>query len=251
MNSRLRTLMRVAAVGTMVLLADATQAATITIGGGTPNASPDNTVTTWARSDQPAKNESDGIIFPGQLGNGHTLRGFIAFDLSAIPVGQVITSVTVVLYGDKVDTSSANDAGTLNLLDASVQPFTNDLTWETYDGTNAWTAVGGDFTGTLSSIVGIRSTDTVTDSAHTFASTTALIAAVQAAYDSSTDVRFGLDFDVNSAARNLVRFRGAQGNSDGTIAPSITIDYVPIPEPASVILLTMGGLCLIKGRRIN
>ena len=170
--------------------------------------------------------------------------------------------MTVDLYADREDTGSAATDGTLNLLDASAQPFTTGLTWNTYDGANAWTTPGGDTGAVLSSIVGISSDDVTFDdvndvpSQHTFASTTALVAAVQAAYDSGPGARaqFALDFALPASNdRNLLRFDAAaasetsEGTGNGGIGPSITIEYVP--EPGSLALLALGGLCVLTRRR--
>jgi hypothetical protein len=71
-------------------------------------------------------------------------RGLVKFDVSSIPSGTTIARATLYLYSYQV-TGSTGYYGAYAL----TRNFTaNGVTWNTYDGTNAWTTAGGDFNGT-------------------------------------------------------------------------------------------------------
>jgi hypothetical protein len=71
-------------------------------------------------------------------------RGLVKFDVTSIPTSTTITRATLYLYSYQVAGSSGY-YGAYPLTRA----FTDTTaTWNTYDGTNAWTTAGGDFNST-------------------------------------------------------------------------------------------------------
>ena len=68
-------------------------------------------------------------------------RGLVKFDVTSIPTSTTITRATLYLYSYQV-TGSTGAYGAYPL----TRTFTDTgATWNTYDGTNAWTTAGGDF----------------------------------------------------------------------------------------------------------
>jgi YD repeat-containing protein len=69
-------------------------------------------------------------------------RALEQFDISSIPKGSAILSSSLALWFEATTSSSPIEieAYALN----KEHPFTQNVTWNTYDGTHAWTAPGGD-----------------------------------------------------------------------------------------------------------
>jgi RHS repeat-associated protein len=86
---------------------------------------------------------SDNRLEIGSEGGGDTDRSLLRFDLSG-----VLPSDAVVLNADlgllQVDTSSSSHAQQLEV-HRLTRAFTSAVTWNKYDGTNAWTTAGGDY----------------------------------------------------------------------------------------------------------
>ncbi len=83
---------------------------------------------------------------PSAWGNA---RGILKFDLSSIPSGSTITSVTLSLYLYSTrgyDRTYCIHKVTKNWTESGV-------TWNKYDGTNNWTTSGGDYEATASATV--------------------------------------------------------------------------------------------------
>lgn len=77
------------------------------------------------------------------IGQGHFYRMLLEFDLSALPPGALIVSATLTLT--RVGgTTVATPTYYCRLLTRN--SWTSAMTWNRYDGTNAWTTVGGDHT---------------------------------------------------------------------------------------------------------
>jgi RHS repeat-associated protein len=68
-------------------------------------------------------------------------HAFLKFNLSSLPVGVVVLAAKLGLYVQAHSTTSAKAVGIYR----AIKPWTTSATWETYDGTHAWTNVGGDY----------------------------------------------------------------------------------------------------------
>lgn len=74
-------------------------------------------------------------------------HGLVQFDLSFIPAGSTIISATLKLYYCNWGTN--NPAGRTIAAYRLTQSWDEDsVTWNRYDGTNAWATAGGDYTTT-------------------------------------------------------------------------------------------------------
>jgi RHS repeat-associated protein len=68
-------------------------------------------------------------------------HGLLEFNLSSISQAAVITNAKLGLYVEAHSTSTAKAVGVYRV----TKPWTTGATWETYDGTHAWTTAGGDY----------------------------------------------------------------------------------------------------------
>jgi RHS repeat-associated protein len=68
-------------------------------------------------------------------------HALLNFDLSSLPVGYVVLDAKLGLYVQAHSTSAAKAVGVYRV----TKPWTTSATWNTYDGTHAWSAPGGDY----------------------------------------------------------------------------------------------------------
>jgi hypothetical protein len=179
---------------------------------------------------------------PGVRGN---LRGALAFDLSHIPTGSTIHSVSLTLNGNLV----VGDGGTyldfeLFKLDGDV--VETETTWNRASAGDDWSTPGGDFGGlSLSTLFGQDTTGV-----KEFVSTIAFVEAAQQALDQDQPLSMML---TALAAENLssswyMRFT-SDDNSNLAQRPTLNIQYsVAIPEPASAVVLLFAAMMLMARR---
>lgn len=209
----------------------------------------------FIRSDNTGSNTNTNVLLVGELASGAgNLRSLLSFDLSSPElVGATINSVTLTL---RLNDNSENDgtgnesAGglftiNLNLLDSD---FTETgATWNTSDGSTAWTTPGGDYSTLLSSSSGDLTVAT-TGTTFNFASSGDFVNAVTASVSSTLNLIVKLD-DETTTDRNVFRFTSSEptltGGVTSAFVPTLTIDYTAtvIPEPAGFALL--GGVAIL------
>jgi RHS repeat-associated protein len=68
----------------------------------------------------------------------HDHRSLVQFDVSAVPRDAVVLNATLELYLGSRTTTNLKQVGAYPV----VRPWTNGVTWNSYDGTNAWTSPG-------------------------------------------------------------------------------------------------------------
>ncbi|MEM6314786.1 MAG: DNRLRE domain-containing protein [Planctomycetota bacterium] len=207
----------------------------------------------WIREDNTGSNTSGStILFVGGLGNGSgspsATRSLLSFDLSTVPDLAVINSASLVLTIEANDASSVSSPGeTLSLQELTVTP-TVSSNWATSDGSTAWTTPGGDFLPTVLSTSNAGNPDTTSEGdLFTFASTIDFTAAVQGAVDGDDVLDLivsapGLEDD---ATRGLFRFNNGFTSASN---PTLSLDFTVIPEPASALMVGVGGALLLTRR---
>lgn len=209
----------------------------------------------------------------GGFGGGVGLRrGLLAFDLaSSIPAGAVIVSATLTLNCSRVPVLDSGNTRTHRLRRASASwgegtsdagvnnglgavPTAGDATWShTFFPGSFWSSAGGDFTGTVSSSVGVTGTGT-----YTFPSTPQLVADVQDMLASPAG-NFGWVLSGEEVASGTSRaFDSGEAPAYplyNGISPVLEVAYatgVPSLTPGSLALLVVLGLglgALLLGRR--
>ncbi|MFT4549775.1 MAG: hypothetical protein ACI8XO_000393 [Verrucomicrobiales bacterium] len=131
------------ALGTSVVAASAQT--TVTIGGNGGDDTAEVPVSTWFRSDGPDGTGQTKEAFIGGIADTHDFIGVLSFDLTDLAGATSVSSVMVRLpqEGEIFD----NRTGTLTSMAVTLTQLTiaptNSATWNTYDGTNAWTTPGG------------------------------------------------------------------------------------------------------------
>lgn len=173
------------------------------------------------------------------------MRAVMGFDLTGIPNGSVITSVTLDMVVDHTGgTVPAVNMHAINHATATVDEA--EVSWTEIQSGTSWASAGGDYDATvLSSISGWASGVTSVQ----FASTAALVSAVQASLDGGTPFEFILiapDAEASNSL-NYVYFQ-SDDHVDPNRHPVLTVGYTAVPEPVSLSLLTLGGLLLFKRR---
>ncbi len=202
------------------------------------------------------KSNGAGVdFFAGRSGHGDTLRGLVAFDLAAIPVGATVDSASLTITINTPNASHTNTVDLHRLLadwgqglssagrgqGGGALATTGDATWNfrflnTPD--SAWATSGGDFAGAVSAF------DFITGSSGTAVFSSAGLAADVQAWVNGTAGNFGwilvAEDEVTTGA--AIRFSTREAT---TGKPALTISYsvAAIPEPSTTAL--MAGACAL------
>jgi len=194
-------------------------------------------------------------FFAGDNATNVSRRGVIAFDLATIPAGSTINSVSLQLHMSQTN-SGPLDISLHRLLadwgegtsdapgsEGGGAPSTpGDATWlHTFFDTDLWSTPGGDFTAAASAIESVDQ-----PGFYVWDSTPDLVADVQAWHDDAP-LNFGwLVHGVEDAASSAKKF-DTRENPTESFRPMLMIDYTPVPEPASAVILAVW--LVAKGRR--
>ncbi len=203
---------------------------------------------------------SNGVgmhFFVGKIASGGIRRGLIRFDVSAIPAGSTINSVSMALSMDRSRGSTsyginmhrvtqAWGEGTSNAGTASdgtgVAATPGDATWlHTFHNTGLWTTPGGDFVSAVSA-------RTMVAGPNFYAwSGVGLVSDVQAWVNGALP-NYGwlmkTDETTNGTAKRFV-----SGDSTNTFqVPVLTVDYT-VPAPGALGLVGVASLGLARRRR--
>ncbi|WP_269526701.1 DNRLRE domain-containing protein [Coraliomargarita parva] len=209
------------------------------------------------RSDLPDNNYGTGTNFNGYIGttNGTSdLRQVFAFDLSGLaglgPDIQ-IDSVTMTLTQRGPDAGSTAATVDLSLYALTVGFTEGGVTWNTSEGSTAWTG-GGALGNELSTPI-TASTQGVRGTELTFASSSAFISEVSTVVGSGgvlyLDVLANVG-DLSERALINTYFREVEVNGEYVegYLPTLTIGYSIVPEPSTYALL-LGVICLLAVQR--
>lgn len=160
-------------------------------------------------------------------------RPVLAWDVSGIPLGAVVTSATLDFVIQSNGLSGATACGVYPMTHAETGGVvfvegtgtgtaTGDgATWLTTDGTTAWdSGGGGDINATFKSAFSVTSGETT----KSINATTAIQSALNTYRDSNGRIALLLKRDTESGASNLLRFWSLQA-AVGANRPTLTIVY--------------------------
>ena len=192
-----------------------------------------------------------GSLYVGQIGlnGGNALRrALLRFDVSTIPTGAIINTVTLGLtqtrhgglsVAENLElhrVSAAWGEGTSNGIGQGSAPTPGDATWNFRQfNTLSWTSPGGDFAATSGT-----TTIGIVDTAYTFATQPGLVADVQS-WVNNPSSNFGwlLKTATELNADGARQF----GSREIGAAPSLVINFTAVPEPSSIVFL--GAISLV------
>ena len=186
-------------------------------------------------------------VFAGRTAVGSRRRALVAFDLTGIPAGSVVSSATLhftlTLAPPTMDTqnvaihrlvASWGEAGSVALPPGGmgVQAEPGDATWgmSSYPE-RTWTTAGGDFAASASAVtsVGVE-----TDVDYAWGSTAAMVADVQAWVD-NPDLNHGWILIGNEAGSTTARRFASRENTTEAIRPRLVVEYTaPSAGPGAV-----------------
>ena len=164
-------------------------------------------------------------------------RGLVRFDLSGLPVGAVVTSVSL-NFTVIANASGGADIHALQRLNTGW--LENSATWLS-SGAAPWANAGGDYLSTPDATV------SVTDGTFTFSSTAALVGTVQAWIDNPASNNGWLLRSQNEGSgRNARRI----GTLEGSSPPILTVEY-SAPPAADFNVTSPGFFFSINGQSPN
>lgn len=182
-------------------------------------------------------------LFSGRTGTGEQRRALVAFDLSSIPPGSTITSAALTLHLSRSNSGpinydlrklladwgeGASDADSAEGQGAQAAP--GDATWwHTFYDTQSWTAAGGDFSATVSSITAVDSVPQF----ETWPSTAQMVADVQGWLDAPA-TNFGWIVRVAQPGGTTAKRFDSRQHADPAVRPQLVVDFVgPTDVPAA------------------
>lgn len=193
-------------------------------------------------------------MFAGRTNSDALRRALIAFDLSVIPAGSTINSVSLTLRMDRSlsgstmtrlhrtladwgeGTSAATDNG-----GGGAPASAGDATWiHRFSPASLWTTPGGDFLPTASANIPVGSIGNYTWS------TPAMAGDVQFWLSNPTS-NFGWTIVADEAVSGTA-MRFATREAAASIRPSLTVEYT-VPTPGTLGALALAGAGLARRRR--
>lgn len=173
-------------------------------------------------------------------------RGLIEFDIAGnIPSGATITGVSLTFNVSRTAPGAPTETHTLHIVTSDwgegsdgsgsnpgpgVAATAGAATWlHTFFNTSFWQTPGGDFSSTVSA-----SADIGSPQAYTFSSA-AMVSDVQNWLNGASN--FGWIVIGAESGATDARFFDSKDNANPASRPSLTVTFMPAPEPGSVVLL--------------
>ena len=169
----------------------------------------------------------------GTNGGGTLRRGLLRFDLTSIPVGSTVTSVSLRLYMSQTSGGASNcglhrvqqawgEGTSFAFGGGGTLPEPNDVTWtHRVWPTLQWSVPGGSYVGTASAVRSVNGAGT-----YTWASTAALVADVQG-WVNDRESNFGWAVVGDEVTLNSAKKFEARESGTPAYRPTLVVNYVP------------------------
>ncbi len=221
-------------------------------------ASKDNTL--YESATGSLSNGAGPAMFVGRTsqGTGSIRRAVLAFDVAgAIPAGAIIQGVTLKLHNTAANIDDETLAFQRLITDwgegssiaggsgGSGGPAeVGDATWlHTFFDADLWTTPGGDFDPVISAATTVGG-----PGSYTWDSTTQLVDDVQLFLDDPA-MNFGWILLGNENLSGTAKKFDAREGLDPALQPVMTVNYSPVPEPTTLMMLIAAVLPALVGRR--
>jgi hypothetical protein len=214
------------------------------------SASKDNTL--YESSTGALSNGAGDYFFVGRTSANTLRRGLIQFDLTSIPLGATVDSVSLRLTLNRAEIAGAADVSLHRTTTAWGEGTSNapgqegggatatpgDATWihSSLPG-SLWLNQGGDFVVTASATQRLDA-----DNTYIWTSTPSLVADVQQ-WVNNPNTNFGWLIrgdELNGAT--AMRFLSRTGPGGQAFQPELTVNFTAVPEPTSFLLLVSFGI---------
>lgn len=194
--------------------------------------------------------------FVGRTAGGLIRRAVLQFDLSGIPAGATINTVTLSLNMSMTSGPATNVSLYRTLADwgegtsnagvnggAGAPATPGDATWiHTFFNTSFWTNAGGDF-------VAASSATTVVNAIGTYTWSSAQMLTDVQGWIATPLSNFGWIVRGDEVNNNTSKRFDTRENATASFRPTLIIDYTPVPAPGSLLALLGGALALPRRRR--
>lgn len=174
------------------------------------------------------------VVFGDEADDFYYDRIAVAFDLSEIPTGSTVTSATL-------EFQSVGGAAQTDIHRLTNSFVDTGVTWRFRDGTTEWTNWDTDMEQDYIALATAASTGAATSTTSFDVTSDVALFVAGAAVNHGWVVIGPEDPAATSTSIDVL----VQGEG----SPRLTIDYTPIPEPASLALLGAGGLMMLSRRR--
>lgn len=261
----LRQFLRVVSLFTLLAISNDSRAATITLG-----ASQDGTI--YSNHINRGSGGGNALIV-GTNGRDDPRRALIAFDVAGqLPAGAIIESVKLTMVMGQLPTepeefstielhrvTSSWGEGTTQLQNPPNDSFggmgqgapahSGDVTWSSrfWGATpTQWTTPGGDFDPSVS---GAAAIGLPIDVPYSWESTPAMVADVQEWLDNPAGNNGWILKNVDETSMSTFRVFYSRQTATAAWRPQLTIEYQAVPEPASLAIVGVAGVCCLAARR--
>jgi hypothetical protein len=193
-------------------------------------------------------------FFAGDNGSSAPRRALLAFDISSIPAGATIDTVSLQLYATVATSTTAQTISLYQLTSdwgegnsvasgnggGGAPAIGSDATWQdAFNGGLGWTTEGGDFVASASASTSVS----ISGAAYTWSSA-GLVADVQA-WVNGTASNYGWIVIGNESGAGTAKGFASREATTTSQRPQLTITYtVAVPEPATQALALFAVLFL-------